>query len=177
MFENMFQSHGVGSELSPGQNILAVGTVSIIPDEPGTLDESTLRQLSNQPPTADERLIATPNYLVYKTDYQVLAVMKKAFNYGANKYAGETSRKVIGYFLDQVDTSDQSIWMPWSEIYSAQSLVLSRTFSGMFGSREIPFYYCQVSHVAGEMTFLLNPVNHSSARDAAADFAGIFQSL
>ena len=177
MFEELFRSYRVGSELAANQPILAVGGVSLLSCSPNAMSESSLAQLSNQPPSNDERLIATPNYLVYKTDYQVLDAMKRAFSYGADRYANDLSKKVINYFLNELDTLDQTVWMPWSQIYAANALVYSQTFNGMFGSRTIPFYYYEISHAAGDMTFLQTPVNHAHSQQAAEQFSGVFNSL
>ena len=163
-FKRLFQSYRVGAELADGEHIQAVTGARLLHCAPQDLSLDELRALG-QPPW-DERLIATDNYLVYDTNYALLDVMKAAWVGGAKRYAGEGLASVIERLADWVDTTENSVWIPYGQIHGVSAQRAELNVPGLFGSSVVTVYYFEVSTAAGTAWFAQVPLSSRASEKA-----------
>lgn len=170
-FREIFKTYRPGTKLGRGEKIIAASTVKRIDGPPGQLDETRLSQIAGFPPTQDERLILTPGYLVYKTDTQLLRLLKQGWVAGAKRYGTDLAAAIIGKLADFVDTTDRSAWIRWDRIRRVTALSIELTIRG----RSLPFDYFEVETDSGPLWFLQVPVADRSARRQFSTMAAQLQ--
>jgi len=143
-----------GRELVAGEPIIQSAMAKLL-DAPAV--ESTIEPLCRMAyvPPFDERLVLTPNYLVYKTDFEVIRTLKTAFTTGADKLGPFWAGPMMKTLMSCVDTDDQSFWLPRHAIASIDTYAIEGTSQvlGLF-SQQVTVYCYDVHLDGGTLTFL-----------------------
>jgi hypothetical protein len=120
---------------------------------PSSFTAQQLSQLAHMPPF-DEHLVLTPNYLVYKTDYELLGALKKAFTSGASAMGPFWAGPMMKTLMSWVDTEDRSFWLPNQSIQGIEPQMFHGDVASLFGTRRLTCYGYEVSIGGGCLWFL-----------------------
>ncbi|MBW2663809.1 MAG: hypothetical protein JRD93_17980 [Deltaproteobacteria bacterium] len=81
-FKDFILGYRPGREIAPDEFVIQSATVTLIDGPSASLDEESLKILGGIPPTGDEHLVLTNNFLVYKTDYEFINALLQGLEWG-----------------------------------------------------------------------------------------------
>jgi hypothetical protein len=147
-----------GRDIGNGQCVIQATTVTLAEGAPSTYDENSLKAMCSVVPTGDEHLVLTQDYLIYKTDYQLIEALLNGFEMGANAWGPKLIGMFWEYAREFIDTEDKSFWIPWSEIERIGWNCETFELSSLLGSNVVPFYYYWIELTHGSMWFVQTPI-------------------
>ena len=167
-FKDFILGYRPGREITPDEFVIQSATVTLIDGPPASLDEESLKILGGIPPTGDEHLVLTNNFLVYKTDYEFINALLQGLEWGSKKWGPPLTGAFWSYVRKFIDPSDQSFWIPYEEVQAITPYCQEIELSWLLGSSSVAHYCYQVDLASGSLWFLQTPVGRGGARQFQA---------
>ena len=160
-------------ELGRGQTVEVATRVTLLEDNPESLDRDSLHALSNRPFTVEEWLLLSADYLVYRTETGVIEHLRQVILESAQRITPEAAREVLQFLIAHADEEKEGIWLPIKGAQARPWVFEGEAAAGL-GSKRVPFHYYEIQVGPASLYFLQQPVGH---RRAKRDFKQISKAL
>ena len=173
-FKDFLFGYPRGRNIGNGQTVIQSTPVTLAEGSPSSYSENSLKAICSIVPTGDEHLIIAQDFVIYKTDYEFINALLSGLKIGSRIWGPQLSGTFWKYVGNFIDTEDQSMWIPWTEILRVGWDCDQMELQGIFGSNVVPFYYYWLELSHGSIWFIQTPAGKGMGEKLYNSMANAF---